>query len=167
MRPPIVLSRSVALFRKNQGAIMSLRSLANTAAIELDNCLLGRSSGFGAVRELVKLIRYPAAPTQTSPAQSVAGQPLSSYSTAIVIHRAISFSNWKPSHALTKIDGVLAESSHIADRLEKVANNAELRDEPAKNEVRMLRSLCLGLSKSAMAAEPVFEGARGELLIRG
>jgi len=152
----------VTTTHQEPGWIMSLRSLANSAAIELDHYLLKRPSGFAAVKRLADELRRL---TESNGGDS--GSPLTTMTEAVVIDPAIAFAQWKPRGPLTKIEEVLAESAHIVEALGLVVRQAEQGEESPMEDVQQLRSLCVGISKSAMAAEPVFEGSRSDTFMVG
>jgi hypothetical protein len=118
-----------------------LSSLACLAAIELDEAILGRESGFESARNLAEKINSSLVLVQ----EGLGFDP-----TAVVImSRAIQNSCWL-SEPATKVEHVITQAGEITRRLLNLTQSG-LRHDPLPDLAR-LRSFCVVLSKVALAA---------------
>lgn len=115
--------------------------LASRAAIELDRILQKKPIGTEAVTELGLILKDSTqiAPGRTNPAA------LWNPRTISIIHNAISAEG---SNSVATLDQLVREALRIAEGLESTNDGAEDFD-----QVRRLRSFCIGLANSAIAYE--------------
>jgi len=86
---------------------------------------------------------------------SASGHFMVDPATAVAMKRALLFDD--SVHSLNTVDELISESRHVAELLDRVAEKAEEGNQNV-GELEKLRSLCLALSKSALAfEEPIDE----------
>lgn len=126
-----------------------LPSLANQAAIELDNLLLGRDTGFEAVQRLASRLAADVANGDDSASTAVHYDPI----TLSVVNRAID--EWNPATRPEKISDVVKYVEQLTKRLEGAAKSPQ---SASREELEELRDHCVVLSESAsVSGRPPFD----------
>jgi hypothetical protein len=131
-----------------------LSTVSCYAACEVDNLITGRQNGIKAIKHLVEMIRnsliFVDQPAHT--------EYMVDPATAVAMGQALecSYPDLKPS--IQTLDGLINEAKKVTDLLEQITQNPEINIEQGKQEeLRKLRSLCLTLSRSALAHEEPIE----------
>ena len=128
-----------------------LATVSCYAAGEVDNLILKRSNGLGALRRLRQMIQSSLIDCGTSASGHLMVDP----ATAVAMNRALLLSGSVGN--LNTVDELINKSKQVAELLDRVAEKAEREDQDI-GELEKLRSLCLALSKSALAfEEPIDE----------
>ena len=128
-----------------------LATVSCYAAGEVDNLILKRPNGLGAIKRLRQMIQNSLIDCATS----ASGNSMVDPATAIAMKRTLLVTD--SVRSLNTIDELINESRHVAELLDKVAEKAEEGNQDVI-ELEKLRSLCLALSKSALAfEEPIDE----------
>ena len=123
-----------------------LATVSCYAAGEVDNLILKRSNGLGALKRLKQIIQSSLIDCGTS----ASGHFMVDPTTAVAMNRALLVSGSVGN--LNTVDELIRESKQVAELLDTVTEKAERGDEDV-GELEKLRSLCLALSKSALAFE--------------
>jgi|SRR3972149_1412408 len=137
-----------------------LSTVSCYAACEVDNLITGRQNGFKAVKHLVEMIRN----SLIFVGQSAQGEYMIDPAAAVAMGQALehSYPDLKPS--IQTLEGLINEAKKVTDLLEQVTKNPKSIIEQGKLEdLRKLRSLCLTLSKSALACEEPIEEREPEV----
>lgn len=130
-----------------------LATVSCYAAGEVDNLILKRSNGLRALKRLRQMIQSSLIDCGTSDS----GHSMVDPTTAIAMNRALLDLPFGSGGNLDTVDELINESKQVAELLDRVARKAERGDQDLK-ELENLRSLCLALSKSALAfEEPIDE----------
>jgi len=133
-----------------------LATVSCYAAGEVDNLILKHSNGLGALKRLRDMIQSSLIDCGTSDSGHFMVDP----TTAVAMNRALLVSGSVGN--LDTVDQLIRESKQVAELLERVAEKAEKGDGDI-GELKKLRSLCLALSKSALAfEEPIDEDKSSE-----
>lgn len=128
-----------------------LATVSCYAAGEVDNLIHKRPNGFGAIKRLRHMIQNSLIDCGTS----ASGHSMVDPTTAVAVNRALAISNSVDD--LDTVDKLIEESKQITKLLDRVAKKDE-EGEQNKHELENLRSLCLALSRSALAfEEPIDE----------
>ena len=128
-----------------------LATVSCYAAGEVDNIILKRPNGLGAIKRLRQMIQNSLIDCSTS----ASGHFMVDPTTAVAMQRALLVAD--SVRSLNTVDELISESRHVAELLDRVAEKAEEGNQDV-GELEKLRSLCLALSKSALAfEEPIDE----------
>jgi hypothetical protein len=123
-----------------------LPSLANQAAIELDNYILGYSKNFKAVKRLATLLKAGATNTGTSDTAGAHYDPI----TMGVVGKAIDELVSEPGQRPKNFSEMVAFAANMADQLLNVAKKPKSFSAEA---LAKLRDRCLVLSENASETE--------------
>jgi hypothetical protein len=127
-----------------------LATVSCYAAGEVDNLIHKRPNGFGAIKRLRHMIQ-----NSLIDCASASGHFMVDPTTAVAMNRALAISNSVDD--LDTVDKLIEESKQITKLLDRVAKK-DKEGEQNKQELEKLRSLCLALSRSALAfEEPIDE----------
>ena len=133
-----------------------LATVSCYAAGEVDNIILKRPNGFGAIKRLRHMIQNSLIDCGTS----TSGHFMVDPTTAVAVNRALVTSGSVDN--LDTVDKLIEESKQITKLLDEVTKKAE-EGKQNKSELEKLRSLCLALSRSALAfEEPIDEAEASE-----
>ncbi len=128
-----------------------LATVSCYAAGEVDNLIHKRPNGFGAIKRLRHMIQDSLIDCGTS----ASGHFMVDPTTAVAMNRALAIS--RSVDDLDTVEKLIEESKQITKLLDRVTKKAE-EGEQNKQELEKLRSLCLALSRSALAfEEPIDE----------
>ena len=128
-----------------------LATVSCYAAGEVDNLIHKRPNGFGAIKRLRHMIQDSLIDCGTSDSGHFMVDP----TTAVAMNRALAIS--RSVDDLDTVEKLIEESKQITKLLDRVTKKAE-EGEQNKQELEKLRSLCLALSRSALAfEEPIDE----------
>jgi len=135
-----------------------LATVSCYAAGEVDNLILKRSNGLRALKRLREMIQSSLIDCGTSDSGHFMVDP----TTAIAMNRALLDLPFGSGDKVNTVDELINESKQVAELLDRVADKAEKGNQDV-GELKKLRSLCLALSKSALAfEEPIDEIKSGE-----
>lgn len=127
-----------------------LATVSCYAATEIDDLLLGRPSGFDAVRHLVEILRS----SLVSVADPASPRSLMDPTTAVAMNHAIVDSDPQMKAPLKTITEVVREAKRISEGLSAIAEEQPKTVASERRvEVERLRSLCLALANRALAFE--------------
>jgi hypothetical protein len=124
-----------------------LATVSCYAAGEVDNLILKRPNGLNALKRLRQMIQSSLIDCGTS----TSGHFMVDPTTAVAMNKALLLVSGSVGN-LDSVDELIRESTQVAELLNKVAEKAEKGDQDIE-ELERLRSLCLALSKSALAFE--------------
>lgn len=128
-----------------------LATVSCYAAGEVDNLIHKRPNGLGAIKRLRHMIQNSLIDCGTS----ASGHFMVDPTTAVAVNRALAISGSVDN--LDTVDELIEGSKQITKLLDEVTKRAE-QGEQNKSELEKLRSLCLALSRSALAfEEPIDE----------
>lgn len=128
-----------------------LATVSCYAAGEVDNIILKRPNGLGAIKRLRHMIQNSLSNCGTS----ASGHFMVDPTMAVAMNRALLISGSVGN--LDTVDELIKESKQITALLDRVAEKAETGNLDM-DELKNLRTLCLALSKSALAfEEPIDE----------
>lgn len=130
-----------------------LATVSCYAAGEVDNLIHKRPNGFGAIKRLRHMIQNSLIDCDTS----ASGHFMVDPTTAVAVNRALAISGSVAN--LDTVDKLIEESKQITKFLDDVTQKAE-KGEQDKSELEKLRSLCLALSRSALAFEEPIDEAQ-------
>ena len=127
-----------------------LATVSCYAAGEVDNIIHKRPNGFGAIKRLRHMIQNSLIDCDKS-----SGHFMLDPTTAVAVNRALA--NSRSVENLDTVEELIEESKKITELLDSVAEKAETGTLDL-DELKKLRSLCLALSRSALAfEEPIDE----------
>ena len=122
-------------------------SLANQAATELDNIILGRGDQVAAIRRLALLLRSEL----TAPGTPTTRRMPVKATTLVVMNRAMSEANIGA--PAKNVGDVVEQVGQVVDLLEKVATGPAKFKQDNPGEAERLRSFCLAYSRSTSASQ--------------
>lgn len=130
-----------------------LATVSCYAAGEVDNLIHKRPNGFGAIKRL----RYMIQNSLSNCGTSASGHFMVDPTMAVAMNRALLISGSVGN--LDTVDELIKESKQITKLLDEVTKKAE-KGKQNKSGLEKLRSLCLALSRSALAFEEPIDEAQ-------
>jgi len=134
-----------------------LATVSCYAAGEVDDLILGRSKRFDALKRLLEMIHNSLVSSEVT----ASPQSLMDPTTAVAMNHALE--NSDPTISMNTVDELLVQSNLVAQLLERVITDPQKVKEGEREKLEDLRSLCLELSRSALACEEPIEDVQSQI----